>query len=58
LESYFVYFLEADLESYFAKFGSIFGAVLEHIWSCFGAYFLEKFGAYFLGIFGACFQGM
>ena len=31
---------------------------LEHIWSCFGAYFLDRFGAYFLGRFGACFQGM
>jgi hypothetical protein len=31
LESYFASFLEADLESYFAEFGSIFGAVLKHI---------------------------
>ena len=31
MESYFASFLEADLESYFAEFGSIFGAVLEHI---------------------------
>ena len=58
LESYFASFLEADLQSYFSEFGSIFGVVLEHIWSCFGAYFLDRFGAYFLGRFGACFQGM
>jgi hypothetical protein len=31
LESYFASFLEADLESYFVEFESIFGAVLEHI---------------------------
>jgi hypothetical protein len=31
LESYFGSSLEADLESYFSEFGSIFGAVLEHI---------------------------
>jgi hypothetical protein len=45
----------AHLESYFSSF---LEADLEHIWSCFGAYFLDRFGAYFLGRFGACFQGM
>jgi hypothetical protein len=31
MKSYFASFLEVYLESYFVEFGSIFGAILEHI---------------------------